>query len=107
MILFKPEHVDLILKGIKTETRRTWKKQRVKVGSIQKAKTKMLSKDYFAKLKILDVYLDKLGNMTVDDCYAEGGYMPDEYEDKFKEIYGFWKPELDVWVVKFKVEMED
>lgn len=36
MLLFKREHIEPILSGQKSQTRRLWKKQRVKVGSIQK-----------------------------------------------------------------------
>jgi len=36
MLLFKLVHVPMILAGTKTQTRRLWKTQRVKVGSVQK-----------------------------------------------------------------------
>ena len=36
MLLFKAEHVQFILDGRKTQTRRTWAKCRVKVGSVHK-----------------------------------------------------------------------
>lgn len=36
MLLFRPEHISLILNGTKTQTRRLWDKPRAKVGSIQK-----------------------------------------------------------------------
>lgn len=106
MLLFKPEHVKSIDDRIKTETRRTWKKARVTKGSIQKAKTQMLSKNYFALLKIKEVYQEKLRSITEESAYAEGGYTVDSYIDKFYEIntkedrenYAF----LWLWVVKFE-----
>jgi hypothetical protein len=106
MLLFKPEHVKSIDNGLKTETRRTWKKPRAKVGSTHKAKTKMLSKNYFAVLKIKEVYQEKLRSITKESAYAEGGYTVESYVDKFYEInpkenranYAFvW-----LWVVKFE-----
>lgn len=36
MLLFRPEHVPMILSGRKWQTRRLWPTPRVKVGSIQK-----------------------------------------------------------------------
>jgi hypothetical protein len=73
MLLFKPEHVPLILEKTKTETRRIWKKRRCKVGSIHKAKTQMLSKEYFAKLKILDCHKEEFRCITEEGAKAEGG----------------------------------
>lgn len=86
MILFKPEHVSLIRKGIKTETRRIWKKQRANVGSEHKAKTEMLSKEYFALLKITAVYQEHLLNITEEGAQRSGGYTRKEYLEKWNEI---------------------
>jgi hypothetical protein len=107
MLLFKPEHVKPIDTGLKTQTRRTWKKPRVTDGSFQKAKTQMLSKNYFALLRITESpYQEKLRSISDADAYAEGGYTYQSYIDKFYEIY----PKLDreqmaflwLWVVKFE-----
>ena len=70
MLLFKPEHALLILSGTKTQTRRIWKKPRAKVGSIHLAKLKMLSTDFFAKLEILDVHLERLGDISEEEALA-------------------------------------
>jgi hypothetical protein len=110
MILFKPEHVKPIITGLKTQTRRTWGKPRVTRGSLQKAKTQMLSKNYFALLRITDLYQEKLRSISDVDAYAEGGYTYESYVDKFYEI----NPKLDreqmaflwLWVVKFEVVEE-
>jgi hypothetical protein len=106
VLLFKPEHVNPIDIELKTETRRMWSKRRVKIGSIHKAKTKMLSKNYFALLQVVNVYQEKLRSITAEGARAEGGYTVESYIDKFYEI----NPQLDrkdfpfvwVWVVKFK-----
>lgn len=110
MLLFKPEHVEPILKGKKTETRRIWASARVKVGSIQKAKTKMLSKDFFARLKILSVHREVFQSITEEEAQAEGGYTRADYIRKFFEINpktfkltdGGRIP-FNVWVVKFEL----
>lgn len=110
MILFKPEHIKPILDGQKTQTRRIWKKARVKKGSVHKAKTKLFSKDYFALLKIKDVWKEEFHCLTDEDARKEGGYTREAYIRKFFEI----NPKLweltdhgslpfNVWVVEFEV----
>lgn len=106
MLLFKPEHVDLILSGSKTQTRRIWKKPRAKVGAVHLAKTKMLSKEYFAKLEILAVYQEDILDISDEDAEAEGYYSRDDYLAAFCRINKLSMTDLDnlsVWVIKFKV----
>lgn len=103
MILFKPEHVAPILAGTKTQTRRIWKKPRAKVGAIHLAKTKMLSKEYFARLEILEVYQERLINISDDDANAEGYAGADAYLDAFCKINHLKNvPDIQVHVVKFR-----
>jgi hypothetical protein len=121
MLLFKPQHIDPILSGTKTQTRRFWKKARVKAGSIHLAKQKMISREYFARLEILEVYKEKLGSISEQDALAEGyptvmAYLiafvniaykckpPIQNEDDLRELdeeYDILTQE--VFVVKFKV----
>lgn len=107
MILFKPEHVPLIKNGTKTQTRRAWKKCRVTVGSTQLAKTQMLSKEFFAKLRIKRVWQEYLTDISEADAKAEGGYTIPEYWDKFYEIN---PPSIEnpfLWCVEFEVIHEE
>lgn len=110
MILFMPEHVEKILSGQKTETRRLWTKQRAKVGSIHKAKTRMLSTDYFALLKIERVYLERLCDISLKSIKAEGYSTREEYREVLekanKRSKFVWDDDLVVWVVKFSVVEE-
>lgn len=105
MILFKKEHVYSILNGTKTETRRCWKKPRAVIGSVHKAKLKMLSKDYFAILYINKVWQQNLLDITESQAWNEGGYTKPEYLKKWDEI----NPNIPsksnplVWVVEFKI----
>ena len=109
MILFRPEHVEPILAGRKTQTRRIWKRSRCKVGSIHLAKTKMLSKDYFARLKILAVYQEDLGDISEEDARAEGYDDSIEYLDAFFRINRIAEQDQANWcivpvhVVRFEV----
>ncbi len=111
MMLFKPEHVPMVLDGTKTETRRIWKRQRAKVGSIHLAKTKMLSKDYFARLRILSVHQEPLLNISEEGAKAEGYSSREGYLEAFyrinnlsphRQFYTF-QDEILVWVVRFEV----
>jgi hypothetical protein len=103
MVLFKRHHVGLILKKQKTETRRAWKRKMMKEGGIYKAKTQMLSLDYFAKLKAVKVFRQKLGDMTEAEAQAEGGYTLKEYKEEFKRINKFWDDNYVAWVIKFEL----
>lgn len=103
MILFKSYHIKPILRGRKTQTRRVWKRQRAKIGSIHKVKTAMLSKDYHCKIRILDVHQERLGDISADDVYAEGYPSIDEYIDAWIDINGSFDPDLVVYVVTFEL----
>ena len=106
MLLFKPEHVQPILDGRKTETRRIWKKQRAKVGSVHLAKTKMLSKEYFAKIKILDVYQERLINITEEGARREGYPSRAAYLDAFRRINKLGPIGLECRICPFVVKFE-
>jgi hypothetical protein len=104
MILFKPEHAKLILAGQKTQTRRIWKRPRAKVGLIHLAKTKMISKEFFAKIRILDVHLEELGSISEEDAKAEGYPSIGAYLNAFREINHIrYLGDLAVYVVRFEV----
>lgn len=103
MILFKPEHVQPILDDLKIKTRRIGKK-RWNVNSVHRAKTEMMSKDYFALLRILTLHREPLGAMTEKDAWDEGGYTLSGYKEEWEKINGkgSWDPDLVVWVVQFE-----
>jgi len=108
MILFKPEHLDLILNGTKTQTRRISSngKKRWNVGAVHLAKTKMLSKEYFAKLEILAVYPEAIMDISEEDARAEGYPTRHAYLAAFCRINKLTYEDLVglmVFVVKFRV----
>ena len=105
MVLFRPKHEKPIRSGLKTETRRRWKRCRVKVGSIHRCKTKMLSRRYFAKVRVLNTYRQALHEMRAANYRAEGGYTKASFIEAWKSINGSYDPLEVVWVVEFeKVE---
>ena len=101
-LLFKPQHVKLILEGKKTQTRRI-SKPRVKVGGIYEAKTRLFSKEYFALIKITGLREEKLGDISDEDVKKEGYNSLEEFIEVWKSIYGSWEPERVVWVLEFEV----
>lgn len=100
-MLFKQEHIPMILNGRKTQTRRNWKRQMVKVDGIYKVKTQMLSKEYYCKIKVTKVWKQKLGKMRAS--IYEGYDTLQEYIDIWTKINGSWNPEMEVYVIDFEV----
>lgn len=102
-MLFKQKHKELILNGTKTATRRIWKKPMVKVGGIYKCKTKMLSKEYFAKIEVIKLYLQKLGKVMTEDAKKEGYKSIVDFYRVFEEINGMINMNQIVYVIEFKL----
>lgn len=101
-MLFKPFHVPLVLNKIKTQTRRFHCPY--KVGHLYLAKTKMLSHDYFAKVKILETWPQMLGMISDADCQAEGGYTQETFKQKWIEINKRYNPKQMVWRIAFELD---
>lgn len=102
-MLFKPEHIKMILAGTKTATRRDWKKPMVKVGGVYKVKTKMLSNEYHCKIKVLKLYKQQLGNMTLEDVIKEGYQTWIDFREIWVKINYFFAPKKVVDVVEFEL----
>ena len=112
MILFKVEHIEPILRGRKTQTRRMWddEKPRVKVGNVYQARTRMLDKNStFAYLRVTGLRWGPLDDITENDAHKEGYESVEEYKKAFVRIYkkalpgGYWPTMEMVWVVDFEV----
>lgn len=104
MLLFKPHHIEMIQDGRKTATRRDWKTARAKVGAVHLIKTKMLSTENHGQVEILNVYQERLGDMTTSEAEAEGYKTVEEYRAEWERINraGSWDPDKRVFVVEFK-----
>ncbi len=116
MLLFKDYHVPLILNHRKIETRRIIKpvmkggiavpqadpKPRWKVGAKHWASTRLYDKAaYFARLEILAVRPDRLGDIGDDGVTSEGYLTLMGFVKSWKEINGEWNGDARVWVVRF------
>lgn len=111
-MLFKDFHVEMIVNGYKTQTRRRitrCKKGKrkgkvnppLKVGSIQPCKTTMYG-ETFAKVKIFRRWAERLGDISAEDAKAEGEYTPEEYIKGVSEMYDNAIDENEVmWCYEF------
>ncbi|MFA7121210.1 MAG: ASCH domain-containing protein [Bacilli bacterium] len=103
MLLFKTYHIDAILSGVKTQTRRAWKRPRVRVGAVHQAKTNYYRAGCFGWIRITGLRRERLGAISEADARAEGDYSIEEYRRVWEEINGAWTPDLEVWVVDFEI----
>lgn len=102
-MLFKKDLIEKILNETKITTRRVWKKPRVKVHGIYKVKSKLYSKEFHCKIKVLKIYKEKLKEMTELDALVEGFDGLDEFKIKWYSINGSWNPEQEVYVINFEL----
>ena len=108
MLLFKPEHADMILSGQKVQTRRLGKK-RWKVGAVHACYTRPPfargGAAPFCRVRIVDVVKQPLGSMSLWEAKAEGYDNVGAFIDAWERINGknSWAPRLPVWVVSFSL----
>ena len=100
MILFQPRFIEPILTGQKTQTRRKGKK-RWNVGAIHQCKT-LLFGEPFARVKILDVRRERLGDISFEDAQREGFLSPVGFSATWIDIHGVFDADEEVWVVEFE-----
>ena len=78
MFLFQENHIEQIILGTKTQTRRIHKKWRANVRAIHQVRTELFGKPH-CHIRILNRWEQRLGDINYADAHAEGGYAPDEY----------------------------
>lgn len=86
MLLFKPEHIELMKKGIKTHTRRLWKKPRAKKGSIHQVKLRLFENGNHGFVRIKDIWKEMLLDISEEDAQKEGGYTREQFLIRWFEI---------------------
>jgi len=103
-LIFKKEHIQLILEGVKTQTRRRHRRP-LKVGRVYDVK-----KDWYhstgIKIRIIKAFRQRLGDITPEEAFKEGGYSIKEFIAVWKRISGSWNPDEKVWVYEFIIVNE-
>ena len=100
-LIFREEHIRLILKGVKTQTRRRHKRPR-RVGKVYRVQRNWYE---WTDIRILitRAYRQRLGDMTPEEARKEGGYTLEGFRRVWEEINGSWDPDEVVWVYEFKL----
>jgi len=105
--MFSEEHLEQVISGEKTQTRRLWDTPRLKPGNSYRAVTNESGSLFTpreeapAYVLVKDVYQEPLGDITEKDANAEGGYTRKEFIQIWEEINDVWDPETLVWVIEF------
>lgn len=102
MLLFKPEHVQLILEGRKSETRRLWKRRRARPLALHWCTTKLYDKAArFCRVRIVSCTRQALGCITDEGARREGYASRELFLAAFERINGATPLETIVYVVRF------
>jgi len=101
MPIFKPKHLNLILQGKKTQTRRI-SRYRLKIGKAYAVRSKMLEPAQ-ARIVITRAWRQQLRDLTPEDVRKEGFNSFTEFRQAWIEIYGTWNPDQIVAAYEFCV----
>lgn len=102
MLLFKPEHIEPILAGRKTETRRLWKRRRARPMALHWCTTKLYDKEArFCRVRIASCLREPLGCITDDGAMREGYASRELFLAAFERINGATPLATYVYVVRF------
>ena len=106
MIFSVADHVEQIVNGTKTQTRRASSRYEVrKTYAVQPGRTK--PGDPRGRILITHKWREEGGATNAEwhihpaDAKAEGGYSPDEYENLYWGMHPFWE---ERWAYEFKFE---
>lgn len=104
MILFQKEYNEIILSGEKRFTiRRGDRSKRIKVGSIHKCKNKIFTKDYFAKIRILNLTVKPFSELTEQDAKDDLFDSLEECKERLIELNGEEIRDMLVTKIEFEV----
>jgi hypothetical protein len=108
LLMFSETHLEQVVSGEKTQTRRRWDAPRVTPGKSYRAVRSDVSGSMFTKREdapayvlIEDVWEEPLGDITEEAAQKEGNYTREEFVAEWERIHGEWTPELPVYVVEF------
>ena len=90
MIFSIGNHIELIVKGLKTQTRRQSDRYEVgKLYSIQPERTAKAIPQ--GKIRILEKLREPWPyTISINDAKAEGGYTPQKFEQLYEKIHPKW-----------------
>ncbi len=103
-MLFKKKHVEMILAGRKTQTRRLpGKSANYAIGRVYAIRDRWFSKAQ-GYILITRKFRHRLGDITPEDLKKEGYSSLEEFRRAWIEINGpeSWQPNLTVTVYEFK-----
>jgi hypothetical protein len=102
MALFKRKHVELILQGRKTQTRRIHSHE-WKLGRVYGVRDEWFGKP-IAYIMVVRKFRQRLGDISAEDVRKEGCNSLQEFQRAWEEVHGqdSWKPDLIVIVYEFK-----
>lgn len=108
-MLFTDEHIEQIINGNKTQTRRRWEDKQVIIGNSYRACPSIFTErvNSPAYIVVNDVYTEKLGDLSEEDASAEGNYTCQEFKDVWIDMHGGWNEEEIIWVVDFEGYKKD
>jgi len=98
-MLFREEHIRMILLGQKTMTRRIGRLHNLGRTRIQRSRYDWTD----IEIEILRRYTQKLGEISPEDVRKEGYSSLEEFKATWIEIHGRWDADLEVWVYEFKL----
>lgn len=102
-MIFTKHHIQLIQTGCKTQTRRFWKKPRVKVGKTYKLQTQFFKKENLGSIRIIGLRQKALGSVTQSDARKLGYSSKSAYLTALAEIRRKkLKPSKKVWAIDFE-----
>ena len=111
-MIFRPELVEKILAGEKTETRRLmsdnprspWSSERCMYRAGQRYSVQPgRGQRSVAQVEATAVLRGQLRTVTNDSAQAEGFFNLAEFRDYWTEMHGHFDPFAKVWVVRFRL----
>ena len=100
-MMFKRELLDLVLSGVKTQSRRRHKRL-LREGHVYALKRGWFG-DTGASFRILKVRRQLLRDVTEEEAHAEGFQTLFKFVEKWIEINGSWDPDEEVVVYEFEL----
>lgn len=100
-MLFSREHVTLIRRGMKTQTRRL-KRPRVVVGRSYPIQTRLFRRQRLGRIRVLALYRERLAGLSTSDARREGYRTRKAYFAVLAALNGKIDRRRSVWVVCFR-----